>query len=65
VENGDIIIIDAEKNVISLEIPNDILNKRKQYWKQPEYKFKNGILYKYARTVSSASEGCVTDEFNK
>jgi dihydroxy-acid dehydratase len=65
VENGDIIIIDAEKNVISLEVPDDILNKRKQNWKQPEYKFKNGILYKYARTVSSASEGCVTDVFNK
>jgi dihydroxy-acid dehydratase len=65
VENGDIIIIDAEKNDISLEVPSDILNKRKQNWKQPEYKFKNGILYKYARTVSSASEGCVTDVFNK
>ncbi|HVO73831.1 MAG TPA: dihydroxy-acid dehydratase [Ignavibacteriaceae bacterium] len=65
VENGDIIIIDAEKNTISLEVSNEILNKRRQNWKQPEYKFPSGILYKYARTVSSASEGCVTDEFNK
>lgn len=65
VENGDIIIMDAEKNILSLEVSDEILNKRKQNWKQPDYKFKNGILYKYARTVSSASEGCVTDEFSK
>jgi len=65
VENGDIIIIDAEKNILSLEVDNAILNKRKQKWVQPDYKFKTGILYKYAKTVSSASEGCVTDEFYK
>jgi len=65
VENGDIIIIDAEKNILSLEVDNEILNKRKQKWVQPDYKFKTGILYKYAKTVSSASEGCVTDEFYK
>jgi dihydroxy-acid dehydratase len=65
VENEDIIIIDSENNTISLEVSNEVMKKRKQNWKQPGYKFRNGILYKYASTVSSASEGCVTDEFNE
>jgi len=39
------------------------LAMRKANWKAPELKHKKGILYKYAKTVSSASEGCVTDKF--
>jgi dihydroxy-acid dehydratase len=62
VENGDIITIDAEKNLIILEVNDPILLKRKENWQQPPLKFTSGILYKYAKTVSSASEGCVTDE---
>jgi dihydroxy-acid dehydratase len=63
VKDGDIITIDAETNSIVLEISDDELTKRKLKWKAPALKFERGVLYKYARTVSSASQGCVTDEF--
>ncbi|MCQ0113077.1 dihydroxy-acid dehydratase [Zhouia amylolytica] len=63
VENGDIIAIDAVNNTINIEISEEELQKRRANWKAPELKFKKGVLYKYAKTVSSASEGCVTDEF--
>lgn len=62
-KNGDIITIDAEKNEISVNLSEEEIAKRKSVWKQPELKVKRGSLYKYARTVSSASKGCVTDEF--
>jgi dihydroxy-acid dehydratase len=63
VENGDIITINAEENTITLNISEEEMNNRKAKWKQPFLKVKRGALYKYARTVSCASEGCVTDEF--
>ncbi len=63
VKDGDIITIDAETNSIILEVSDKELAKRKEQWKAPELKFDRGVLYKYARTVSSASKGCVTDEF--
>ena len=63
VQTGDIITIDAETNTISMDVSEEELDKRRAHWKAPELKFKKGILYKYARTVSSASKGCVTDEF--
>ncbi|MEP0480269.1 MAG: dihydroxy-acid dehydratase, partial [Nonlabens sp.] len=63
VEDGDVITIDAEANTIQLEISDKELTKRKEQWQAPELKFKRGVLYKYARTVSNASKGCVTDEF--
>ena len=63
VEDGDIITIDAETNTIDLEVSNEELQKRKKGWIAPKLKFERGVLYKYARTVSSASKGCVTDEF--
>ena len=63
VNNGDTIIINAETNTITLEVSDEELQKRKQNWNAPELKFKKGVLYKYAKTVASASEGCVTDEF--
>ncbi|MDO6471819.1 dihydroxy-acid dehydratase [Maribacter sp. 1_MG-2023] len=62
-EDGDIITIDAEKNEISVNLTDEQLSERKKNWKQPELKVKRGSLYKYARMVSSASKGCVTDEF--
>jgi dihydroxy-acid dehydratase len=62
-EDGDIITIDAEKNEISVDLSDAEITKRKSKWIQPELKVKRGSLYKYARTVSEASEGCVTDEF--
>ena len=63
VNDGDIITIDAETNSITVDVSNEELAKRKESWTEPELKFKKGVLYKYARSVSSASEGCVTDEF--
>ena len=63
VKDGDIITIDAETNTISMEVSEVELQNRRQNWKAPELKFERGVLYKYARTVSSASKGCVTDEF--
>lgn len=63
VEDGDIITIDAETNAINVAVSKEELAKRKQAWVQPELKFKKGVLYKYARSVSSAAQGCVTDEF--
>ena len=63
VQDGDIIIIDAVENTINVEISEEEIAKRKANWKQPALKESRGILYKYAKTVSSASQGCVTDEF--
>ncbi|MDY0779758.1 dihydroxy-acid dehydratase [Tenacibaculum sp. IB213877] len=63
VKDGDIITIDAETNSITLEVSEGELLERKKQWKAPELKFSRGVLYKYAKTVSSASKGCVTDEF--
>ena len=62
-EDGDIITINAETNTIAVNLTDDELAKRKQNWKAPDLKTNKGILYKYANTVSSASEGCVTDKF--
>lgn len=62
VENGDTISIDAEKNTINLHISEEETNRRKENWKAPKLKATKGALYKYAKLVSSASKGCVTDE---
>lgn len=63
IENGDTITIDAEQNTIQLEVSAAELKARKEQWIAPPLKFERGVLYKYAKTVSSASKGCVTDEF--
>tara|TARA_S200000501_G_scaffold375972_1_gene429442 strand:+ start:3402 stop:5078 length:1677 start_codon:yes stop_codon:yes gene_type:complete len=60
-ENGDLITIDAEKNTISVALDDEILQERRKTWKQPEYKSQSGMLYKYIKNVSTASDGCVTD----
>ena len=62
VENGDMIYIDAEQNKIEVELTSEELKKRKSKWIAPSLKASSGTLYKYAKLVSSASEGCVTDE---
>ena len=63
VNNGDIITIDAETNSITVDVSDAELAERKKSWVEPPLKFKKGVLYKYARSVSSAAQGCVTDEF--
>jgi dihydroxy-acid dehydratase len=62
VENGDRITIDAEKNRIDVALSDEVLADRAARWKRPPYKFTRGTLYRYIKTVKSASEGCVTDE---
>lgn len=61
VEDGDVITIDAELNTISVALSDEILDARRKNWKQPPYKFQSGVLYKYIKNVSTASDGCVTD----
>ncbi|MCC6583307.1 MAG: dihydroxy-acid dehydratase [Chitinophagales bacterium] len=63
VKDGDTILIDAVNNTIDVLISEEELNARRSTWKAPALKATSGVLYKYAKTVSSASEGCVTDEF--
>jgi len=63
VKDGDIISIDADTNSIILEVSEKELELRKAKWTAPPLKVTRGVLYKYAKTVSSASLGCVTDEF--
>ena len=62
-ENGDVITINAVKNTINMDVSDEELEIRKGNWVAPQLKFKKGVMYKYAKTVSCASEGCVTDEF--
>ena len=63
IENDDIITINAIDNTITLGISDIEINQRRKNWKEPKLKVNSGSLYKYAKTVSSASNGCVTDEF--
>ena len=60
-EDGDIITIDAETNTLRVDLSDQEIQERKNKWVQPPYKFSKGVLYKYIKSVSTASEGCVTD----
>jgi dihydroxy-acid dehydratase len=62
VEDEDRIEISAIKNTITLMVSDEVIAKRKTKWEQPSLKVKKGVLYKYAKTVTTAAEGCVTDE---
>ena len=61
IRKGDGITIDAEKRVLTLEVAEDELAKRKAKWKPPVKQYTRGVLAKYARSVMSASQGAVTD----
>jgi dihydroxy-acid dehydratase len=61
IEDGDTIMIDAEAQTITLDIDDAEMGRRKAGWKQPKPYTDRGVLAKYARLVSSASEGAVTD----
>ncbi|CAG8871495.1 dihydroxy-acid dehydratase [Pseudomonas fluorescens] len=63
VENGDRIIIDAETRQITVDVSDAVLAERKSRWVRPPSKYTRGVLAKYAKTVSSASEGAVTDKY--
>ncbi|MCP1427231.1 dihydroxy-acid dehydratase [Paenibacillus xylanexedens] len=60
-QNGDIITIDSDIQEIKVEVPEEELAARAQAWIQPPLKVKSGVLAKYAKLVSSASRGAVTD----
>ena len=62
VKDDDVIEIDAANNKIILKVKDEELKNRKANWKQPALKAKNGVLFKYAKVVKNAAEGCVTDE---
>ena len=62
VRNVDVVTINAMTNQINVDLDNEELAQRKADWVMPEYKAKRGTLYKYIRSVKSASLGCVTDE---
>lgn len=62
VQNGDTISIDVDKNVIELKISVEELTRRKAAWVAPAPKWSRGVLFKYARNVTSASLGCLTDK---
>ena len=62
VQDGDTIEIDAVKNTINLKVDETLIAKRKANWIQPSLKVTNGVLFKYARSVKTAADGCVTDE---
>ena len=61
VKNGDQISIDAEKREITLKVTKKELAERQKKWKQPKPRYTKGVLAKYAKLVSSASKGAVTD----
>lgn len=62
VEEGDLITIDINKNLLMLKVDEEELKRRRANWVQPDLKAKKGVLYKYAKCVSDASSGCITDK---
>src|SRR5690606_38704737 len=61
VEDEDIIEIDAVNNTINVNLSDEEIAKRRAAWVKPDLKVTRGVLYKYAKTVANASQGCVTD----
>jgi len=61
VKDGDLITIDAENNILHVHVSESVLAERRKLWKPIESPFKQGVLRKYIKNVSSASLGCVTD----
>ncbi len=61
VRDGDVITIDAENNSLNVALSDEELARRRAEWQAPAPKVTKGVLYKYLKTVASASQGCVTD----
>jgi dihydroxy-acid dehydratase len=62
VKDDDVIEIDANQKKMTLRVDSQELESRRNNWKQPPLKATKGILYKYAKYVKTAADGCVTDE---
>ena len=60
-EEGDSVTIDAEKNLLQVDLSDEELDERRAAWNAPPIKYERGVLAKYAKLVSSASKGAVTD----
>lgn len=60
-QNDDIIEIDADERKLNVQLSDEEIEKRRKKWTAPDLKVQSGSLYKYAKLVSTASEGCVTD----
>jgi dihydroxy-acid dehydratase len=61
VRDGDHIVIDANQRVVDIDVSQEELDRRRSEWKAPEPRARKGTLSKYARLVTDASHGCVTD----
>jgi dihydroxy-acid dehydratase len=61
VKNGDVVTIDARERSLTLDVPAKEMRARLKAWKPPKPRYTRGVLAKYARQVSSASTGAVTD----
>jgi dihydroxy-acid dehydratase len=61
VQDGDQVTIDAEANTLSVDLSEEELARRRAGWVAPAPRFMQGVLYKYVKSVASASQGCVTD----
>jgi len=62
VQDGDMITIDTKNNLIEVEISEAEKDERRKKWQEPPLKVQRGVLYRYAISVSSASQGCITDK---
>jgi len=62
VRDGDRLSLDAEARTMTLHVDNPELERRRLQWQPRDHGFRRGVLWKYAKMVSSASQGCVTDE---
>ncbi len=61
VQEGDLITIDAEQRLLQLNVSDDVLVQRRASWQPPQPRYSRGVLAKYAKLVSSASAGAITD----
>ena len=61
--DGDVITIDAKNNTISVDLDDAALKARRENWTQPAPRYTRGVLAKYAKLTTSASEGAVTDKY--
>jgi dihydroxy-acid dehydratase len=61
VRDGDVIVFDVERRELRVELSDEEIRKRLASWKQPEARYRTGVMAKYARQVSSAAQGAVTN----
>jgi len=61
VEEGDLVTIDAEQRLLEVDVCQDEMARRREAWAPPPARYTAGVLFKYARQVSSASLGAITD----